>query len=262
MTTTINTTTTTNNNVTMNAPASATSAVVNTTINTAAVTPNLKHPDLVDFTLDGAEAQYKAGEYDKLLAQCKQDAANTKWLEEGIRDIRFEASHDEPLCADEYAKQMKVSEEAVLDTQQNAGLNLTTCIGKKPVGDSAVRSICDRGMIGMNCYELLRKERRESLKEVLNLILAERKGAVQVKYSYDKVRAVHSARYAAIGNDKLLKIMPVTALDIYLAVCDAYAGVVRNHTQDAKKIFAAADCVARCARTRWSDVDMPGKEEL
>lgn len=54
----------------------------------------------------------------------------------------------------------------------------------------------------------------------------------------------------------------VTALDIYLAVCDAYAGVVRNHTQDAKKIFAAADCVARCARTRWSDVDMPGKEEL
>lgn len=397
MTTTINTITTTNNNVTMNAPASATSAVVNTTINTAAVTPNLKDPDLVDFTLDGAEAQYKAGEYDKLLAQCKQDAANTKWLEEGIRDIRFEASHDEPLCADEYAKQMKVSEEAVLDTQQNAGLNLTTCIGKKPVGDSAVRSICDRGMIGMNCYELLRKERRESLKEVLNLILAERKGAVQVKYSYDKVRAVHSARYAAIGNDKLLKIMddymdqnwpdrefeggylshelmkvvidlgaykqqffrklpsgfsagytpavmmissdvaasavrlipclnmgsgivfvallayfddaatdldklrnvpirnskaalvrvlksggmpkqealealegfdalygdmPVTALDIYLAVCDAYAGVVRNHTQDAKKIFAAADCVARCARTRWSDVDMPGKEEL
>lgn len=417
MTTTINNTTTTNNNVTMNAPASATSAVVNTTINTAAVTPNLKDPDLVDFTLDGAEAQYKAGEYDKLLAQCKQDAANTKWLEEGIRDIRFEASHDEPLCADEYAKQMKVSEEAVLDTQQNAGLNLTTCIGKKPVGDSAVRSICDRGMIGMNCYELLRKERRESLKEVLNLILAERKGAVQVKYSYDKVRAVHSARYAAIGNDKLLKIMddymdqnwpdrefeggylshelmkvvidlgaykqqffrklpsgfsagytpavmmissdvaasavrlipclnmgsgivapmakdvaiphigediaarvtnafvallayfddaatdldklrnvlirnskaalvrvlksggmpkqealealegfdavygdmPVTALDIYLAVCDAYAGVVRNHTQDAKKIFAAADCVARCARTRWSDVDMPGK---
>ena len=82
MTTTINTTTTTNNNVTMNAPASATSAVVNTTINTAAVTPNLKRPDLVDFTLDGAEAQYKAGEYDKLLAQCKQDAANTKWLEE------------------------------------------------------------------------------------------------------------------------------------------------------------------------------------
>lgn len=378
MTTTINNTTTTNNNVTMNAPASATSAVVNTTINTAAVTPNLKDPDLVDFTLDGAEAQYKAGEYDKLLAQCKQDAANTKWLEEGIRDIRFEASHDEPLCADEYAKQMKVSEEAVLDTQQNAGLNLTTCIGKKPVGDSAVRS------------------------------------------SYDKVRAVHSARYAAIGNDKLLKIMddymdqnwpdrefeggylshelmkvvidlgaykqqffrklpsgfsagytpavmmissdvaasavrlipclnmgsgivapmakdvaiphigediaarvtnafvallayfddaatdldklrnvlirnskaalvrvlksggmpkqealealegfdavygdmPVTALDIYLAVCDAYAGVVRNHTQDAKKIFAAADCVARCARTRWSDVDMPGKEDL
>ena len=56
--------------------------------------------------------------------------------------------------------------------------------------------------------------------------------------------------------------MPVTALDIYLAVCDAYAGVVRNHTQDAKKIFAAADCVARCARTRWSDVDMPGKEDL
>ena len=64
------------------------------------------------------------------------------------------------------------------------------------------------------------------------------------------------------GFDALYGDMPVTALDIYLAVCDAYAGVVRNHTQDAKKIFAAADCVARCARTRWSDVDMPGKEDL
>ena len=64
------------------------------------------------------------------------------------------------------------------------------------------------------------------------------------------------------GFDAVYGDMPVTALDIYLAVCDAYAGVVRNHTQDAKKIFAAADCVARCARTRWSDVDMPGKEEL
>ena len=70
------------------------------------------------------------------------------------------------------------------------------------------------------------------------------------------------AMEALEGFDVAYGDSPVTALDIYLAVCDAYAGVVRNHTQDAKKIFAAADCVARCARTRWSDVDMPGKEEL
>lgn len=81
MTTTINNTTTTNNNVTMNAPASATSAVVNTTINTAAVTPNLKDPDLVDFTLDGAEAQYKAGEYDS----CLHSASRTQQILNGLR---------------------------------------------------------------------------------------------------------------------------------------------------------------------------------
>ncbi len=77
MTTTINTTTTTNNNVTMNAPASATSAVVNTTINTAAVTPNLKDPDLVDFTLDGAEAQYKGWRVRQ--AACTVQAGRSKY---------------------------------------------------------------------------------------------------------------------------------------------------------------------------------------
>ena len=80
MTTTINTTTTTNNNVTMNAPASATSAVVNTTINTAAVTPNLKDPDLVDFTLDGAEAQYKAS-----TTSCLHSASRTQQILNGLR---------------------------------------------------------------------------------------------------------------------------------------------------------------------------------
>ena len=43
---------------------------------------------------------------------------------------------------------------------------------------------------------------------------------------------------------------------------EAYAAVVRNHAQDAKKIFTAADCVARCARTLWSTMDMPGKEDM
>ena len=54
----------------------------------------------------------------------------------------------------------------------------------------------------------------------------------------------------------------VTAMDIYLSVCEAYAAVVRNHAQDAKKIFTAADCVARCARTLWRTMDMPGKEDM
>lgn len=371
------------------------------------------------FISDNAEITFAEGQYDALHLFCKEDAKQAMWLEEGIRDIRFDASYDEPLCAPEYAKAMKVSEDAVLDTQQNAGLDLVTSIGKKPVGDSAVRSICDRGMIGANCYELLRANNRGSLKQVLNLVLAERKGAVQVKYSHEKIRAVHSARYAAIDNDRLLSIMdeymeknwpkreftsgyvshyhmrvvidlgaygqqffrklppdmqcytpalvmvssdvaasavrlipslnmgngvvvpmakeiaiphlgediegrvrnafdailayfddatdnlnalraipirngkaalvrilksggmpkaeaceayqgfdaiwgdsPVTALDLYLTVCDGFSAVVRNHPNDMRKQFAAGDCVARCARTRWSDVDMPGEVTL
>ncbi len=388
-----------------------------TATSTAAVTTAAQNPDF--FINDFAERVFKEGEYQELVDFCKWDAGKTEWLDEGIRDIRFEASYDEPLCAPEYAKQLKVSEEAVLDTQQHAGLNLTTSIGKKPVGDSATRNICARAMIGMNCYELLRKNNRGSLKEVLNLILAERKGATRIKFSHEKIRAVHSGRYSAISNEKLLDIlgeymtqtwpdhkfisgyvshelmqvvvdlsaykqqffrklppdlsrgyapavvmissdvaesavrlipafnmggviapmakevviphigdniedrvrnafvallayfddaatdisklstipisygkatlvrvltkygMPkeearealvaydmcyggnaVTAMDIYLSTCEAYAAVVRNHTQDAKKIFTAADCVARCARTLWNTVDMPGKEDM
>lgn len=373
-----------------------------------------------NFVLDGAEKFFDFGQLDELVEFCKEDANQTQWLDEGIRDVRFEASYDEPLCAPEYAKHLKVSTDAVIDTQEHAGLNLTTSIGTKPVGDSAIRSICDRGMIGLNCYELLRKNNRGSLKEVLNLILAERQGSIRVKFSHEKIRAVHSARYADISNAELLEIMnsymrtnwreremvsgyvshemmsvvvgldaykaqffrklpaefcsgyspavqmissdvaasavrlipcldmgggivvpmakdvaiphigedikgrvtnaftallayfddastdisklqtievkngkaalvrvlksggmpkaeaaeafaaydsifgnaSVTAADIYLSVCDAYGSVVRNHAKDAKKLFAAADCVARCARVRWSDVDLPGKEEL
>lgn len=316
-------------------------------------------------------------------------------------------------------KEVKKAFAQALDTQQHAGLNLTTSIGKKPVGESATRNICSRAMIGMNCYELLRKNNRGSLKEVLNLILAERKGTTRIKFSHEKIRAVHSGRYAAISNEELLEIMDeymaqnwpnhefisayvshelmqvvidlsaykqqffrklppelcrgyapavvmissdvaesavrlipafnmggviapmakevaiphigdniedrvrnaftallayfddaatdisklstipinygkatlvrvltkygmpkeesrealvaydmwhasgnVTAMDIYLSVCEAYAAVVRNHAQDAKKIFTAADCVARCARTLWSTMDMPGKEDM
>lgn len=393
----------------------------NTTVSSATtIAPNANPATMPDmFIDDSSELFFKEGQFTELADFCQWDASKTEWLEEGIRDIRFEASYDEPLCAPEYAKQLKVSEEAVLDTQQHAGLNLTTSIGKKPVGDSATRNICARAMIGMNCYELLRKNNRGSLKEVLNLILAERTGATHIKYSHEKIRAVHSGRYAVIGNDELLRIMdeymeanwpdrefisgyvshelmqvvinlgaykqqffrklppelcrgydpavvmvssdvaesavrlipafnmggviapmakevviphigedikgrvtnaftallayfddaaidisklqgiqvvnskaalvrvftkygmpkdesrealvafdsvygnaPVTTMDIYLAVCDTYGSVVRNHMQDAKKIFAAADCVARTARTRWSDVDMPGKEDL
>lgn len=395
-----------------------TMTATNTTVSsTATVNPAVQNPDF--FINDASEKAFKEGEYQELVDFCKWDASKTEWLDEGIRDILFEASYDEPLCAPEYAKKLKVSEEAILDTQQHAGLNLTTSIGKKPVGESATRNICSRAMIGMNCYELLRKNNRGSLKEVLNLILAERKGTTRIKFSHEKIRAVHSGRYAAISNDELLEIMDeymaqnwpdhefisayvshelmqvvidlsaykqqffrklppelcrgyapavvmissdvaesavrlipafntggviapmakevaiphigdniedrvrnaftallayfddaatdisklstipinygkatlvrvltkygmpkeesrealaaydmwhasgnVTAMDIYLSVCEAYAAVVRNHAQDAKKIFTAADCVARCARTLWSTMDMPGKEDM
>ena len=177
-----------------------TMTVTNTTAATAVQNPDYS-------TSDASQKAFKEDEYQELVDFCKWDASKTKWLDEGIRDIRFEASYDEPLCAPEYAKQLKVSEEAILDTQQHAGLNLTTSIGKKPVGDSATRNICARAMIGMNCYELLRKNNRGSLKEVLNLILAERKGATRIKFSHEKIRAVHSGRYSAISNEKLLDIM-------------------------------------------------------
>ena len=120
-----------------------TMTVTNTTAATA-----VQNPDY--FISDASEKAFKEDEYQELVDFCKWDASKTKWLDEGIRDIRFEASYDEPLCAPEYAKQLKVSEEAILDTQQHAGLNLTTSIGKKPVGDSATRNICARAMIGMN----------------------------------------------------------------------------------------------------------------
>lgn len=81
MTTTINNTTTTNNNVTMNAPASATSAVVNTTINTAAVTPNLKDPDLVDFTLDGEKRSTRLAS----TTSCLHSASRTQQILNGLR---------------------------------------------------------------------------------------------------------------------------------------------------------------------------------
>lgn len=50
----------------------------------------------------------------------------------------------------------------------------------------------------------------------------------------------------------------VTAMDVYLAVVDAYTNVVREYPNDKKKVFLAADAVARAARTRWADVDLPG----
>lgn len=358
-----------------------TMTATNTTVSsTATVNTSVQNPDF--FINDASEKAFKEGEYQELVDFCKWDASKTEWLDEGIRDILFEASYDEPLCAPEYAKKLKVSEEAILDTQQHAGLNLTTSIGKKPVGESATRNICSRAMIGMNCYELLRKNNRGSLKEVLNLILAERKGTTRIKFSHEKIRAVHSGRYAAISNEEqqqffrklppelcrgyapavvmissdvaesAVRLIPafnmggviapmakevaiphigdniedrvrnaftallayfddaatdisklstipinygkatlvrvltkygmpkeesrealaaydmwhasgnVTAMDIYLSVCEAYAAVVRNHAQDAKKIFTAADCVARCARTLWSTMDMPGKEDM
>lgn len=159
-----------------------------------------------NFVLDGAEKFFDFGQLDELVEFCKEDANQTQWLDEGIRDVRFEASYDEPLCVPEYAKHLKVSTDAVIDTQEHAGLNLTTSIGTKPVGDSAIRSICDRGMIGLNCYELLRKNNRGSLKEVLNLILAERQGSIRVKFSHEKIRAVHSARYADISNAELWRL--------------------------------------------------------
>ena len=183
-----------------------TMTATNTTVSsTATVNPAVQNPDF--FINDASEKAFKEGEYQELVDFCKWDASKTEWLDEGIRDILFEASYDEPLCAPEYAKKLKVSEEAILDTQQHAGLNLTTSIGKKPVGESATRNICSRAMIGMNCYELLRKNNRGSLKEVLNLILAERKGTTRIKFSHEKIRAVHSGRYAAISNDELLEIM-------------------------------------------------------
>lgn len=120
-----------------------TMTATNTTVSsTATVNPAVQNPDF--FINDASEKAFKEGEYQELVDFCKWDASKTEWLDEGIRDILFEASYDEPLCAPEYAKKLKVSEEAILDTQQHAGLNLTTSIGKKPVGESATRNICCR----------------------------------------------------------------------------------------------------------------------
>lgn len=51
----------------------------------------------------------------------------------------------------------------------------------------------------------------------------------------------------------------MTAIEIYLAAVDAYSAVLREFPQDKKKILLAADCVARVANARWSDVDKAGE---
>lgn len=375
---------------------------------------------MTNFICDSAEATFdNMAEMQTFVAERVQQ---TEWLEEGVRNVIFDSLHDEPLCAPEYARKMGVSALAVEDTMDvnSAGLALTTSIGKRPVGWSAVKSIADRAGLMPGGFEKLRKGNREHLKTVLNLMFDVSSGAVQIKVADEKVRAVHSGRYAVINADRLLEIvkeyfddnwpaakfvngyyshelmresinleaykdiffeklpqdsvlagatpafvlsssdiatsavklipclnmggvtvpmakeiaiphvgediearvqnglekllayfqanaadlqaletvtvkngknalvrclktggMPkacageavegfvamygtdqVTALEVYLAACDAYSYVVRDYPNDHMKIFAAADCVARVAATRWSDVDIPGEVEL
>lgn len=372
-----------------------------------------------NFIYDNAEASFKDGDEMELFV--RERAHNTQWLTEGIRDVRFNALHDEPICAPEYARQMGVSAISVEDTMQGAGLTLVTSIGTRPVGASAVKSVADRAGVTPGGFEKLRNGNRESLKTVLNLMFDVSSGAIQVKLADEKIRAVHSARYATLDNEKLfgiiknyfattwpkstfkegyfsheqmrevfdlsaykadffgrlpadsvvksgspvfvmassdiatsaIRLIPsmdlggvivplskeiciphlgediegrvagameallayfegaaadlnalsavqlrhgknalirvlksnafpkscageavegfcamyapdeqVTAMDVYLAACDAYSNVCRDHAMDKKKIFAAADGLARVARTRWADVDLPGEVEL
>ena len=72
-----------------------TMTATNTTVSsTTTVSTAVQNPDY--FISDASEKAFKEDEYQELVDFCKWDASKTKWLDEGIRDIRFEASYDEP----------------------------------------------------------------------------------------------------------------------------------------------------------------------
>lgn len=367
-----------------------------------------------NFVLDAAEAVFS--DYGEMRAFVEEREKNTEWLEQGVRELTFGALYEEPLCAAVYAQAMGVSTEAVEDTMMGAGLKMTVSSGTRPVGASGVASIISRAGLKAEGFKKLRNGNLESLKSVLNMLLDVSSGAVHIKVADEKVRAVHSGKYAVIQGDRLLDIAkdyfdqnwpgatfeegyfshewmrevidlaahkddffgripsgifaaatpafvlsssdiatsavtltpsmkisgacvpmtrtvkiehvgedmegrvadamqmilsyfqgavadiqalekielkhgtnalkrllrdggmpkkcaweaieafdamyggsPVTAMEIYLAAVDAYSAVLRDHKDDKRKIFEAADCVARVANARWSDVDKPGE---
>lgn len=367
-----------------------------------------------NFVLDIAECSFS--DYDEMRAFVEEREQHTEWLEQGVRELLFGSLHKEPLCAPLYAEKMGVSTEAVEDTMDGAGLKLTVSCGTRPVGMSAVASIINRAGLKFEGFKKLRNGNLESLKSVLNMLMDVSSGAVHVKVADEKIRAVHSGKYAVIRADRLLDIVkgyfdrewtgatfdegyfshewmrevidlsahkddffglipsgvfatatpafvlsssdiatsavtlipsmkiggvcvpmtravkiehtgedmegrvsdalnmvlayfqgavadmqalekvevkhgvnalkrllkdggmpkkcaweaieafeamygggPVSAMEVYLAAVDAYGAVLRDHAQDKRKIFVAADCVARVANARWSDVDKPGE---
>ena len=112
--------------------------------------------------------------------------------------------------------------------------------------------------------------------DALAMILAYFQGAVadmqalenvEVKYGTNALKRLlkdggmpkKCAWEAIEGFDGMYGSSPVTAIEIYLAAVDAYSAVLREFPQDKKKILLAADCVARVANARWSDVDKAGE---
>ena len=71
-----------------------TMTATNTTVSsTTTVSTAVQNPDF--FINDASEKAFKEGEYQELVDFCKWDASKTEWLDEGIRDILFEASYDD-----------------------------------------------------------------------------------------------------------------------------------------------------------------------
>ncbi|HAG65993.1 MAG TPA: hypothetical protein DCL51_09700 [Ruthenibacterium lactatiformans] len=112
--------------------------------------------------------------------------------------------------------------------------------------------------------------------DALEMILAYFQGAVADMQALDKVVVNHGtnalkrllkdggmpkkcAWEAIEAFEAMYGSNPVTATEIYLAAVDAYSAVLREFPQDKCKILMAADCVARVANARWTDVDKPGE---
>jgi len=160
-----------------------------------------------NFVLDDAHASFQ--EFDEMRSFVQEREAHTSWDVMGVKDPVFEEMPELPIGAPVFAQKMGVSTEAVEDTmwKDGTGLKVTMSGGTLPVGRSAISSICNRAALLPQGFERLRAHDRAGLATVVNLLMQNSTGTVVVKTADEKLRAIHSSKYAYLESDKLMDIV-------------------------------------------------------
>ncbi|MEG1925944.1 MAG: hypothetical protein RR415_09360 [Ruthenibacterium sp.] len=128
------------------------------------------------------------------------------WLDANLSTLKFKGMENVPMFVPMLAQGMNVNKETVSDTLVGTALTLLVpeAGGKVfPVGTSAVKSILDRTGLGTSGYERLSKRDRRGLEDVLNILSASNAGTGKIKVADEKVRAIHSGRYASISASEI-----------------------------------------------------------